>query len=267
MQAKVPMSKILQENFPKGLVLPRKYLLAKGVQAYTLDNNVRNGKFRLAAKGIYSWSESSVSVEGFLASLPYLMQQKIWLGAESALRWQGFVHNVSFSNLQRVSLLSESHIPANIKAVASQIKGLEADWCSGSRLWDYSTLQACSSNGMTTQIERKGFRIELSTPEMAVLELLHQVPDKVSFEMADHIIQSLTQLSPRKMTKCLIACKSVKAKRLFFWFTQRYQYPYSQHLQSNDFDLGSGKRRVAKDGVLDKDLLITVPKEMQEGTQ
>ena len=53
-------------------------------------------------------------------------------------------------------------------------------------------------------------------PEKALLELLVDLPDAVSFEHADEVMQGLVNLSPRKLDTLLKACKSVKVKRCVF---------------------------------------------------
>jgi hypothetical protein len=252
------MPNSLEKSFPKGMILPRKYLLSQGIPAYTLDNYLRSEKLNLLAKGIYSWKEQVLSAEGFLASLPFLLHQKIWVGGEFALAWQGLSHNISFRNELVMSLYSETHIPDNIKNVATKVEGLKVQWYSGAKIWNYDLL-----NTPPFQKISRDFEALISSPEMASLELLHLLPNSISFEQADHLLQGLTQLSPRKIVEVLKACKSVKAKRLFFWFANRYQYPWNQYLKPEEFDLGTGKRMIAKQGVLNPHFLITVPKEME----
>jgi len=48
---------------------------------------------------------------------------------------------------------------------------------------------------------------------------------------------------------------------LFFWFADRFEYPWRKRLDACDYDLGSGKRVVAVGGQLDKHYHITVPRE------
>jgi len=67
--------------------------------------------------------------------------------------------------------------------------------------------------------------MQVSTPEQAILEVLMSLPGEISFEHAEQLMQELTQLSPRKLESLLQSCKSVKVKRLFFWFTDRFTYP------------------------------------------
>ena len=99
----------------------------------------------------------------------------------------------------------------------------------------------------------------MAAPEQAYLEVLADVPDRVSFEHADQLMQGLTSLSPRRLDVLLKGCRHIKVKRLFFFFATRYDYGWLKHLDRKAYDLGSGKRVVARGGKLDGDYLITVP--------
>ena len=89
----------------------------------------------------------------------------------------------------------------------------------------------------------------------------------MTFEHANELMQGLVNLSPRKLDTLLKACKSVKVKRLFFWLANRQAYPWFSKLNVADYDLGSGKRFVAKNGKLDTKYLITVPSQMAIGNE
>jgi len=43
--------------------------------------------------------------------------------------------------------------------------------------------------------------------------------------------------------------------------TKKIQHPWLSHVNLNHVDLGSGKRVIVKDGVLDKKYKITVPED------
>ncbi|MCC5880291.1 MAG: type IV toxin-antitoxin system AbiEi family antitoxin domain-containing protein [Idiomarina sp.] len=96
----------------------------------------------------------------------------------------------------------------------------------------------------------------------AILELLSDVPQTISFEHADELMQNLRNLSPRKLDPLLKSCRNIKAKRLFFWFAGRHQHPWLKHLNSEEYNFGSGKRVVANEGRLDPAWQITVPRDM-----
>ena len=96
-------------------------------------------------------------------------------------------------------------------------------------------------------------------PERALLELLDELPDEESFEQVDKLVEGTPNLSPRRLQKLLANCRSVKVKRLFFFFADRHQHPWLKHLDQDAVDLGSGKRLLAKGGKLDTRYQITVP--------
>ena len=111
---------------------------------------------------------------------------------------------------------------------------------------------------VTTHLWQQELAIPVSSPEQALLEMLLTMPEALSFEHAEQLMQGLLQLSPGKIDG-LLNRQSVKVKRLFFWLADRFDYQWRQQLKADAYDLGSGKRGVAKSGRLDKRYLITVP--------
>lgn len=93
--------------------------------------------------------------------------------------------------------------------------------------------------------------------------MLNEVPNKISLEHADQLIQGMTLLSPRTLQKLLEACTNVKVKRLFLWFGSRHNYTWFSKLNTDNINLGSGNRVIIKGGELDKTYKITVPKNFQ----
>src|SRR5947209_986781 len=99
-------------------------------------------------------------------------------------------------------------------------------------------------------------------PHRAILELLDEVPEHETFHQADMLFEGLKTLSPRKLQPLLKACRSVKVKRLFFWFAERHQPPWLGSLDHQAIDLGKGKRMLVKGGKLDPKFQITVPESL-----
>jgi hypothetical protein len=67
-----------------------------------------------------------------------------------------------------------------------------------------------------------GWPLILSAPERAVLELLDELPSRESFHQADKLMEGLGNLRPRRLQDLLADCRSVKVKRLFFFFADRH---------------------------------------------
>jgi hypothetical protein len=92
----------------------------------------------------------------------------------------------------------------------------------------------------------------MSTPERALLELLDELPKHETFHQVDMLMQGMTNLSPRRLQKLLAECKSVKVKRLFFFFADRHSHAWLKPLKNEKFDLGTGKRMLVKGESLTK---------------
>ena len=106
------------------------------------------------------------------------------------------------------------------------------------------------------------WQLVLSTPERALLELLDELPEKESFHQVDMLMEGLSTLSPNRMQKLLVDCRSIKVKRLFFFFADRHQHAWLKRINRKAVDLGKGKRMLVKGGKLDAKHLITVPEDL-----
>ena len=100
----------------------------------------------------------------------------------------------------------------------------------------------------------------MSLPERAWLELLADVPHRITFEMADAIGEGLRTLRPDLMQRLLEAARSVKVRRLALWFADRHAQPWRERLESDRIDLGTGNRTPASNGRLDPAHRITYPR-------
>ena len=102
----------------------------------------------------------------------------------------------------------------------------------------------------------------LTTPERAILELLDELPDNESFHQVDVLMEGLSTLSPARLQTLLVDCRSIKVKRLFFFFADRHRHAWLKRLNRRAIDLGSGKRMLVKGGRFDAQHLITVPESL-----
>lgn len=103
--------------------------------------------------------------------------------------------------------------------------------------------------------------VTISRPEKAALEMLHFVPGKVGFNEALEIIGGLGDVSTAIMQKLLECCGSIKAKRLFMYCAREAGHGWYADLNRDKINFGAGKREVVKNGVLDKEFLMTVQRQ------
>ena len=253
----------LKTLLPYGMLATKKWLAEQGLSAHALDNAVKTETLLLLATGVYSQYSRSVSWEGVTASMQRMEKDGSEnvppvVGGLSALGLSGLSQYLSLGNTPHIHLYVQGKLPTWLARLSLPMK---FEGHSTSKLWPESLLQDKAF------IKEHEWEAELppvyfSCPEKAILELLMDLPDGVTFEHADELMQGLVNLSPRKLNTLLKACKSIKAKRLFFWLAKRQAYPWFSKLNVKDYDLGSGKRVVAKGGKLDTDYLITVPSHM-----
>jgi hypothetical protein len=104
----------------------------------------------------------------------------------------------------------------------------------------------------------EGSPLLVSTPELAVLEMLYTVPTKVGFDEAFKIVESLVVMRTDLLQILLENCKNVKVKRLFLYFAREIKHGWYSKLNRGKINIGSGKRELIKGGKLDKEFLLTV---------
>jgi len=101
--------------------------------------------------------------------------------------------------------------------------------------------------------------MRLASAERALFQLLDELPDHESFHQVDKLVEGLANLSPRRLQIQLETCRSVKVKRLFFFFADRHRHAWLDGVNKQAIGLGTGKRMLVKGGRLDPTYLITVP--------
>src|SRR3546814_9499669 len=77
--------------------------------------------------------------------------------------------------------------------------------------------------------------LRVSGMERAILETLEEIPRTVSFEHGAELFEGLTTLRPKLAQALLMACRSVKAKRLFLYFSGQYRDRKSTRLNSSHY--------------------------------
>ena len=254
---------LLNAMVPEGMVVSRKWLLNNNLNRHSIDNLVKTGHLEAVATGVFKKPDSPVSWEGLVSSLQQYFSLDLVVGGLTALELQGLGHYVPMTAQNIVHVYVKEPLPKwvnNLSWVSfiqhrskfllktNSKKELEPGY-------DDQTFTQNWSNGK--------FTLYTSIPERAILEALDGVPETISFEHAGQLMQGMTAVSPKKMEELLVLSKSLKAKRLFFWFAEQQNYPWLAKIDRSKIQLGVGKRVIAKEGKLDKKYLITVPREYE----
>lgn len=269
----MPLNAQLREELvdlvPHGLVVTRSWLTEQDISPHAIDNLVKSGQLLSLTSGVYTRPGTVPTWQGLVCALQR-MGSDLHVGGESALVLHGLNHYIALSEHRTIHLFGHDTMPSWMNRLLPDV--------TFERHSHHAFRNPLSSSAQDPETRKDplaeyGFTVAMpwsdvapplmvSTPELAFLEVLGDVPERFSFEHADELMQGLATLSPRRLERLLSFCRSVKIRRLFFWFAERHVHPWLSKLNPANYDLGSGKRLLAKGGKLDRKYRITVPEHM-----
>lgn len=248
------MEKLKIEQVPHGVVVDRAWLKTKGIQPALVDYYLRTGYLERVARGAYRRPGGLLKWQNLVYSLQ-LLGFSLHVGGRSALELKGRAHYLPLDKRPRLHLYSDTALPSWIFKT-----GAFEEFVRHTR-----TLFRHPQNGVSDVVFGSwDWRINVSAPERALFEMMAEVPNKESFAMVARVMEGATTLRPDVVQSLLFDCKNIKVKRLFLWFSEKYKHPWFAKLNSDDVDLGKGKRVVQRNGMLDPKYLITVPRESDD---
>jgi hypothetical protein len=234
---------------------------------------VKAGWLTQPTRGVYCRPRGALSWQQVVISLQALLDYPLLVGGRTALELQGHAHYLPQSQkevhlygpkppprwLYKLPLKTRFiyHNDRKLFRSALPLKGLTQ--LEGGKKPDTGAAQ---DSWMIQSWGQWNWPLALSTPERAALELLDELPQRESFHQAHVLMQGLFNLSPRRLQQVLADCRSVKVKRLFFFFADQNQHAWLKRLDKKAIDLGSGKRMLVRGGKFDKTYQITVPENL-----
>jgi hypothetical protein len=263
----------LERDLPEGIVVDTAWLRKRGYSRQLLSYYVRTGWLDQPARGVYRRPRGSLTWQQLVISLQTYLDYPLAVGGRTALELRGYAHYLPQKE-RAVDLYGSKPPPGWLRKLQPD---LQFAFHSDQRLFRKRLVASEIKELVTGKAKSKGsfastltelpvgqwdWTLVLSSPERALLELLDELPQRETFHQVDMLIQGLTNLSPRRLQELLADCKSVKVKRLFFFFADRHGHAWLRPLKNKKFDLGKGKRMLVKGGKLDQTHQITVPREI-----
>src|SRR5690606_38699205 len=273
----------LTGELPEGLVVDAAWLEEQGVSSSLRAYYVKSGWLEQPVRGVYRRPRGPLSWEQVVISLQTILGEKpLVVGGRTALELEGFEHYLSaevrtvhlYGPEKPPSWLQKLELPQRFVFHNSRKLFIDEQAATGSEGSNFeepeggtdarSGIRGASLKTLTWG--QWDWPLTISRPERAILELLDELPDRESFHQADMIMQGAATLSPKRLQVLLENCRSVKVKRLFFFFADRHRHAWLRHLDKVAVDLGSGKRMLVRGGKLDLGYLITVPTESYDAS-
>jgi hypothetical protein len=251
-------TKSLEQCLPEGQLADRRWLRLHGFDRPRVDYFLRSGKIEALARGVYRRPGPPLKWEHVVFSLNEI-GYPVRVGGQAALNLQGLAHYLPVGKPQRIDLYGQTKVPAWLDNFQESFRFM----LHTRKLFD--ALPDASVYHMP--FGAWDWPIPCSTPELAMIEFLAGVPDAGGFSKAEKYFESAVNLRPDILRDVLLSCTQVKAKRLFMWFADRHGHAWRERLATKGIDLGRGKRMIVKGGTYDANYQITVPREMNGGSE
>jgi hypothetical protein len=240
----------LLSYIPKGVVLLTSWLKANGYSADLVKRYRGSGWLESIGFGANIRAGDDVDCFGALYTLQAQCGYSIHIGARSAFSILGKAHYLELDTKKIILFAAnnEGRLPAWFK---------NFDWEVEVEL--YSSDFIPPDLGLVN-LTIKEFNIKVSNEIRALMECLHLVPSHQELTECYELMESMNNLHPKKVQELLVNCRSIKVKRLFLYLAEKSNHEWFKYLDLSKIDLGTGKRKIVEDGVLDKKYKITVPR-------
>lgn len=248
------MDKINQllKEWERGTIKLSSHLRGMGYQKDLLKKYKESNWLESLGYGAYKLSGDQV---GWYSGIEALQNQKssnIHPGGKSALELKGYAHYIRHGQQSiRIFGNHKENLPAWFK---------NQEW-SKSLIFTQTKLFDYNDGELYTIVTFEGVELKISIPEMAVMELLFEIPMNQTFDEAVKIMENLMTLRPKKVQYLLENCNSVKVKRIFMCMAEIVNHNWVVELDLTRIDFGKGDRMIVRDGTFNKKYGITVPRE------
>lgn len=268
----------LEKELPEGLLVDASWLSRHDFSTALRSQYVAAGWLDQPARRVYRRPPRGPLVwQQVVISLQTLLKHRLVVGGRTALELHGFAHYLSQTQ-KEVHLYGPKPPPNWLHKLPLSVR---FDYHNERKLfrsvpvtpslatlsWNLKTGEGINTDPIhgSLTVQPWGqweWPLTVTTPERAVLELLDELPARESFHQVDKLFEGLANLGPRRLQALLVDCKSVKVKRLFFFFADRHEHSWLRHIDRNSVDLGKGKRMLVKGGRFDPKSQLTVPEDL-----
>lgn len=268
----------LESDLPEGLVVDAAWLSSRGYSTSLRSAYLKTGRLQQPVSPLY-WRNprGPLTWQQVVISLQTILKCPFVVGGRTALELQGYAHYLPATS-REIHLYGVDKAPSWLDRLPLETKfrvhndrvlfenspvtrGLDAlSW--NIRTNEGRDVTSFQGGVIAQPWGQWDWPLTLSGAERATLQLLDELPNKESFHQVDALFSGLTNLSPTRMQKLLENCRSIKVRRLFFFFAARHNHAWLKRLDRTRISLGSGKRMLVRGGRLDHAMQITVPEDM-----
>ena len=239
------LKKLLLTTPDNGIVCAP-FLVKNGFSHDQLKQYVRNGYLDSIGRGAYCKHGHNPPLAAALNAAVTQLESPLHLGGWSALAYHGLLHFLPLSDhLTTLYTCANTRLPA---------------WMTHAFKEQYICKRTnfLPENIAIQDEVLDGFSAPISTPERAILEYLHSVPDEHPLSEAYQILEMMLNARPKTLQVLLENCTSIKVKRMFFLLAEDLKPSWYEDLLPNRINFGSGNRVIDEGGHFHSKWLLTV---------
>lgn len=253
MQKETKINTLLQK-WPKNTVAVYSWLKDNGISKPLAEYYKKSGWFDSFGVGAFIRRGDAVNEFGSLFTLQNYLKLPVHIGGASALNLHGMSHYIR-----------EEKSPTQI---FNEYKSPIPSWFKKSDVFKvqiYNTNFLPANKHLVIKSDVESHQLKISSPERAILEVLYLCPDQFDLVEAFHLVENMVSLRPKVLQDLLENCNSIKVKRLACFIFEKMGHEWFKFLDLSKIDLGSGNRKIVKNGSYDARYKIIIPKELKNG--
>lgn len=198
------MSKINQilQDWPSGTVITTEWLNKKGVSRQLADSYKKSGWLEGFGVGAYKRPHEDIKWMGALYTLQKLGGYTIHVGGKTALEQHGLGHYIRKSDNRKIVLWKKpsERLPTWFK----------------NQVWNANleirSVNLFDKSGAYSEKVINGIEVNVSSPEQAFMEYLHDIPKHESWDEMNYLSEGMVSLRPAVVQSLLENCKSIMGK-------------------------------------------------------
>ncbi len=243
----------LLANHVPGTVLLASWLEKNGISRDLQQYYLKSGWLESYGFGAFKRPNENVQWTGALNSLQRQTELQVHAGGLTSISLQGLSHYIRMEK-EPLYLFSPQYvkIPKWLfdQEWSNQIIHVKTKFLpANSALFEYSA---------------NGLKLQISSPERAILECLYLAPDRFDMMECYQILEGLVNLRPKILQELLENCNSIKVKRLFLFMASKAKHQWLEFVDKSRIALGTGDRVIVKGGVYISKYKISIPKELSQ---
>ncbi len=229
------------ESAPAGFVFTNVWLEQQGISAKLAWWYVRSGLLERVGVKAYKKVKDPINWIGAVAAMQNQMNLPVHVGGITALELLRRIKISSISTISDITLFTDlrTRMPnwlANKK------------WHVEFEIYRTSLFNNRDKNLGMMQKKIEEMNIHYSCPERAAMEILFLTPKYLTLFDVTELMEKLGPLQFEVVQQLLENCNSIKVKRFFLYYINRFKRGLISKLDLTKINLGSGKRVIGHGG-------------------